>query len=227
MDNASKIAIFEEKIEEYYLSCLPYMYQQYLQKDTKVLEQWPIFKFNIQSIYKAIIASDYIPKELYDKCADKLIDIKLILSYLLTTTECFYRGPTLIVGNNEIEKLNPNTMSLLRENHYKVYLISVIIENILDLLQLVFDKQIKDYKKSKWEKVLMSVLEKGYLSSINEENVKALLEFKERYRTAELHKYSSVRAYTAKKKWNHFELESKIVREIIENLTTFFLKHKS
>ena len=39
MDNASKSAIFEDKIQEYYLSCLPGPLLQYLQKDTKVLEQ--------------------------------------------------------------------------------------------------------------------------------------------------------------------------------------------
>jgi len=221
MDIESKIGIFEEKIEEYFLSCLPSGLQQL--EDKSFLQEWPLYKFNIQSIYRSIQDSKLVPENLIEKCADKLIDIKLMFCYLNTTTEYFYRGPTLIVGNNKLEKLNPNTISLLRENHYKVYLISVIVENILDFFELVFHGRVANYKKGKWSKILADVLKRRVIATVNDENVKILLAFKEKYRTAELHKFSAVRAFTAKEKWDHFETEIDIIKGIILDLTSLQL----
>ncbi len=225
MDIESKIAIFEEKIEEYFLSCLPSGIQHL--EDKSRLQEWPLYKFNIQSIYQSIQDNKRVPQDLIASCVDKLIDIKLVFCYLNTTTEYFYRGPTLIVGNNEIEKLNPDTISLLRENHYKVYLISIMVENILDFFVIVFRNRIADYKRGKWKKILDDMLKRGVIPSVNDENVATLLAFKKKYRTAELHKFSAVRAFTAKEKWDHFQTETNIVRNIILDLTSFFEDRKT
>jgi hypothetical protein len=187
------------------------------------LQKWPLYRFNIQSIYKSIRDGKLVPEELREKCAYKLIDIKLIFCYLLTAFQLFYKGTTLIVGNNEIAKLNPNTISLLRGNHYKVYLITIIIENILDFFELVFNKRVANYRKNKWEKILGDISERRTISAINDKNVAILLNFKKKYRTAELHKYSAVRAFTSKDKWDHFQDEEKIIRDIITDLTSFFV----
>ena len=224
MDIESKVNIFEEKIEEYFLSCLPREITRL--EDKSFLKEWPLYKFNISSIYRIICDNNLVFQELLNNCADKLIDIKLIYCYLYTTIWHFYRGVTEIVGNNRLERLNPNTISLLRENHYKVYLISVVIENLLDLFQLIFSGSIIDYKKKKWEKILLYVKDLGVIDSLNDGSIKILLDFKDKYRTAELHKFSAVRAFTAKEKWDHFQVESEILQNIISDLTSFLMYGK-
>jgi len=117
-------------------------------------------------------------------------------------------------------------MSLLRENHYKVYLLSVIIENILDFLHITFKHEIANYRRAKWEKILKEIKEENVIKSINEENIKKLIAFNEKYRTAELHKYSAVRAFTSRKQWNHFQDETHIVRDIIADMSEYFTQRR-
>ena len=50
---------------------------------------------------------------------------------------------------------------------------------------------------------------------ITEEEHQTLIEFRNHYRTSELHKYSSVRAFLSKDKWNHFQKEECVLRDII------------
>ena len=50
-----------------------------------------------------------------------------------------------------------------------------------------------------------------------------LIRFRDKYRTAELHKYSAVRAFTSKDKWDHFQVEENIIKEVISDLTSFFV----
>ncbi len=225
MDIESQVVIFENKIEEYFLSCLPRNFQ-YLQ-DKSFPQESPLHRFNIQSIYKSIRDGKLVPEELTEKCAYKLIDIKLVFCYLLTAFQLFYRGTTLIVGNNEITKLNPNTISLLRADHYKVYLITIVIENILDFFELVFNKRVVSYRKNKWKRILEELLGPGKIGAINAKNIATLLNFEKKYRTAELHKYSAVRAFTSKDKWDHFDDEEQIIRDMIADLTLFFVGKES
>jgi len=225
METQIKITLFEDKIQEYYQACL----QKGIRRTAvhSSLQNWPLYRFNIAAIYKSICDNQMVPDDLKEKCADKLIDIKMMYCYLDTLMEHFYWGTTLIVGNNQLEKLNPNTVSMLRENHYKVYLLSVIIENILDFFWMVFQKRIANFKRAKWDKILEATMKMNVIAAINEENVRILLAFRDKYRTAELHKFSAVRAFTAKNQWNHFQDEENLVRDILADMTSYFTHRKT
>jgi len=80
MDIETKIDIFEEKIQEYYLSCLPEVYRNIIINTS--LAEFPLYKFNTSSIFKSIRDNYMVPENLLEKCAEKLIDIKLIYCYL-------------------------------------------------------------------------------------------------------------------------------------------------
>jgi len=96
-----RVRLFEEKIEEYFESCYPDFASL---ADKSFLSQWPLYKFSITRLYAALAL--LTSETLHQPIADKLIDIKLHFAYLLTVNQHFYRGATVIVGNNEIEKLN-------------------------------------------------------------------------------------------------------------------------
>ncbi|NJM77206.1 MAG: hypothetical protein HC852_17265 [Acaryochloridaceae cyanobacterium RU_4_10] len=130
----------------------------------------------------------------------------------------FYLGVTLIVGNDEVEKLNPATISLLRNSHYRVYLISALTESLLDCMQLIFLQTIKDYKKNKWGNIMEQLKSHGIDSIIFPEEQQKLLTFKDSYRTSELHKFSKVRSFMSKDQWDHFQEEEDILANALERL---------
>ena len=214
MKTGEKIKIFNDKINEYYLSCFPGPTRAHLKPN---IHNFPVCKFNIQNIFTKITNKYDENDDVVRLIADKLIDIKLSFTYLQTTSELFYKGPTLIVGNNELEKLNPNTISILRENHYKVFLISTVFESFLDLMQLVINNKITDHKKNKWRKILELIPEK-FDDLLTDKEMKLLCDFKSEYRTAEFHKFSKLRSFTAKDKWNHFQDESNSIKDILLRL---------
>ena len=216
-----KVHIFNQKILEYYLSCLPSAIRQL--GDTSFLQRFPLYEFDIERLFRIHTEGKMLSSNMRSQLGNKLIDTKLVYCYLLTTGDLFLRGPTLIVGNNELDKLNPNTLSLLRGNHYRVYLISVLVENLLDLMQLVFLNEIHDHKKGKWEKIILEVKGRTGQEIVTDANEILLREFREQYRTAELHKFSAVRAFTARGEWNHFQREENAIREIITNLSNHIL----
>ena len=82
MEIKAKIQIFEEKIEEYYISCFPRPLQHYLQsaEGKASIAKWPLFTFNISKFYLQITEESSFPTELQSKCAEKLIDIKLLIA---------------------------------------------------------------------------------------------------------------------------------------------------
>lgn len=198
------LAIFDSKIDEYYISCLPPVF--------KGRKDLPFQAFNVLALYKKFYGN-LVALEPY-KLAYKLIDIKLNFCYLKTTHRYFYRGATLIVGNNEIEKLNPNTFSKLQENHYRVYLISILIEQILDLLQIIFFDELKDSKEDKWGELVKKIAPKFKFTA---EEAAMISGFKA-YRTAEFHKYSKVRGFLSKERWNHFQDEERVLEGILKRI---------
>lgn len=197
-----KLEIFDRKIEEYYFSNLPSIF--------KGRKDLPFQRFNVINIYKKFSTKLNVISK--DQLAYKLIDIKLIFSYLKTTKELFYLGPTLIVGNDELEKLNPNTISLLRENHYRVYLISILIEQILDLLQIIYFDELEDFRKNKWNNLVKKISPKFNFTSSEKQMI---VDFKSFYRTAEFHKNSKVRGFLSKNKWDHFQKEEEIIEKLL------------
>jgi hypothetical protein len=96
---SDRIRTFEEKIEEYFISCYP---EIRLMPDTSFLAAWPLYKFSIVRLHAAL-AAKLKDDALSSTVGEKLIDIKLHYAYLLTIQQHFYRGATRIVGNHEIE----------------------------------------------------------------------------------------------------------------------------
>jgi hypothetical protein len=215
----SRIRIFEDKIEEYFLSCHPSIASR---SDTSFLSEWPLYKFSIVRLHAAM-SERFNDESLRSSIAEKLIDIKLHFAYLLTINVHFYRGATLIVGNNEIDKLNPRTISVLRATHYRVYLLSVLIEQILDLLSLLMDGKLSSHKKGKWNKIIERVHESTGNVVLTHDDASLLLAFKEQYRTAEIHHFSQIRALTGKSQWTHLHDEEQAVMRLIKRLFAYYV----
>jgi hypothetical protein len=194
------------------MSCLPGPLA--LISDPSILSQWPLFRFSIQRIYLGVLQR--LGAGRADLVSDKLIDIKLHYSYLRTVLEHFHRGTTLIVGNNELEKLNPATISLLRGIHYRVYLISVLAEQLFDLLYALQTGKYADFKKNKWSKIIEVVRSAHGESIITAVDSELLLAFKSKYRTSELHKFSMVRAFTGKSEWSHLQPEQDALERVLQ-----------
>lgn len=177
---------------------------------------FPLIKFDISNIICAL-QGKFDDENNLKNVSYKLVDIKLMYSYLKTATPDPLRGATLIVGNNQVAKLNPNTIALLQVNHYRVYLISILNEMIFDFFQLCFTCKSKDYKRNKLTKIYDSL--KGKIDKfITLTEFIKINNFKETYRTAEFHKFSKVRGFISKSHWNHFQEEEKIIDKIIERL---------
>ncbi|MDD5223145.1 MAG: hypothetical protein PHE84_04070 [bacterium] len=216
-----RLSVFEKKIEEYFLSCLPPTIVA--TRDKSFLAEWPLYKFSIVRLHTAL-DTKLDDKQLSASVGEKLIDIKLHFAYLLTVMQHFYRGVTEIVGNNEIEKLNPKTISLLREIHYRVYLLSVLIEQVLDLLWLVMERKPSNHKRGKWKKIIERVqLETGQAILIDGD-AELLLKFNEQFRTSELHKFSMIRAFTGKPQWTHLQDEEQAAGRVLQRLFEYFVK---
>lgn len=214
-DTGQKVALMESKMEEYYLYLLP----EGMTADAnfkKYFSEWPYAKFCIANLYRAM--SKCCDASLHHKIGDKLIDIKLHYTYLHSVTEIFLHGITEIVGAGNYEKLNPRTISLLRGNQYKVFLISIVTEQLLDLLEVVLDGKSTDPKKGKWKRRIELIEAKTTETVITKDEAALLLAFKEQYRTAEFHKFSTVRGFLSKDRWNHFEAEKNALAKIMERL---------
>ena len=218
-----RIRVFEQKIEEYFLSCQLPQIRQHLHGIS--LAQWPLYRFSIAPFYEGVWTTH--GPERASLIADKLIDIKLNYAYLLTLFEHFHRGTTLIVGNNELEKLNPNTFSLLRQIHYRVYLLSVLGEQVLDLLFALQTGDFANFKKNKWPSIIQRVQTATGNEIITENDSALLLQFKATYRTAELHKFSMVRAFTSKTEWSHLQPEEDAIKRILDRAHSYYAKPSS
>ncbi|MFA6325193.1 MAG: hypothetical protein WCX46_03135 [Candidatus Paceibacterota bacterium] len=213
-----KIDTYNLKFNEYYLNNLKRSMPGF-HPSVITCKDWPIIKFNIGTISKKIY--EKINPKCIEKIAYKLIDIKMVYVFLQIGENDLSRGPILIVGNNEVEKLNPNTLHLLQQVHYRVYLISVLTEMLLDLLQLIYSSKIEDHSKNKWNKIYKKLNPK-IQNIFPASDFKKLVAFKNKYRTAELHKFSSIRGFISKSEWSHFQQEEKILQKIIARLSESF-----
>ncbi len=98
------------------------------------------------------------------------------------------------MGNDKLEKLNPNAVSLLRSKHYKVYLLSILIEEILDFFLLFFERKSKTNKRGKWKRLIQMIISKTGDDIISSED-KVIIEDFQKNRTAEFHQHSRVRGF--------------------------------
>jgi len=211
MTDEEKLEIFNNKIDEYYLSCLDKGFVAYFNTKDRI-NTLPVPMIDIAEIYKKF--SKKLKNIPLHQLTYKLVDVKLNFCYLKTTKEHFYRGATLIVGNNELKKLNPNTFSLLRENHYRIYLVSVLIEKLLDLLQIIFFDELDDPKKDKWGKLANKLCK---ISILNKSEVDTITNFKNN-RTSELHEFSATIGFLSKSNWNHFQKEESMLTSVLHRI---------
>ena len=221
-ENDEILEIFQEKYQEYYLRLLPSDIRNFPE-----IRQWPFFKIDIVTLYKNITKYNTYNTENLNKITYKLIDSYIHYCYLITAFYYFYIGPAVIVGSGNFQKFNPNSISLLRGNHYKVFLISVLTENLLDFLHLTLFHKIKDYNKNKWGKIIDRIQNETNQEIISTQDKCILLNFRDKYRTGELHKFSPVRGFTSKKEWNHFEEEMKVLGTLFSNICKFYASNNT
>lgn len=211
-----KIEIYNSKFNQFYFDYLSRQWPSCPHKFTEVeCVSWPIVKFNIGIIVRTMQDKSLNSGNI-EKIAYKLVDIKMAYAFLKTAVIDARRGSTLIVGNKEVEKLNPNTIALLQVNHHRVYLITVIIEMVLDLFQLIFLGKIKHDAKNKWKKIHEEIRTRIGDFMLPKEFEKLCL-FKD-YRTSELHHCSAIRGFISKSRWNHFQKEERILDKILERI---------
>ncbi len=120
--------------------------------------------------------------------------------------------------------MNPNTISLLRGTHYRVYLISVLIDKILDLLWFVIEGKTASFKKGKWRRIIKRVQTATGQSVITDADATLLQNFKEHFRTAEMHKFSMVRAMTGKDNWDHLQEEELVTTRLLAKIHDYFVQ---
>lgn len=215
----SYFVLFNEKIDEYYRAMLNHGSRDKPFTD-EVTATFPIRLFNVGKILSGLdsIESD---KVVLSRVGFKLLDLKLVYCYEENTSKMFNYGPALIVGNDEIEKLNPATFTLLQQIQYRVFLLSVLIETTLDLLQLIIFGDIKDAKAGKWRKAIDRI---STVFPIGSDVDAMIMTFHDEYRGPELHKYSRVRALTSKNQWTHLHAECATTKKFINELAASLIQ---
>ena len=201
-----RFAVLNEKFDEYFLTIrnrrLPP--PGFTKKDEG--SKPPEIEFDVGAAVEALSQSGSWDDRWLSTLGYKLVDIKMLYGFLKTTNDYFYLGTTLIVGNGEFHKLNPATLSLLREDHYRVYLVAALTEALLDFMFMLLKGRQKDFKKNKWQSII-DALKPEIDGLLSPDAQQRLLAFKDKYRTAELHKGSCVRGFINKDQWNHFKQE--------------------
>jgi len=185
-------------------------------------EAFPIRKFNIVQILNAIYKKQNLSEESIKKASAILSDLKLLLFFLGNAIDYFYIGAAKIVGNSNYHDVSLNTLSLLQGNHYKVYIISVTYERILDFLELVNFDRLCDYKKDKWGKKYERLSQIELFNVITPKQNEKMISFRNRIRRAEVHGFSSVFRQLNSEKWDHFQEEENLVRELLLNISSVY-----
>jgi hypothetical protein len=172
------------------------------------IQSTQIHLFDIVRLYSKLKSADSEKFEI----AYRLIDVKMYYCFLWSIMFYNYDGTFKIVGNNDLEELTPEAITHLSGLTNKICLMSILIEKTLDLIELVATGKCTDHKKGKWQKKISTI--NAYLT-ISPDDQKKLNDFKNIYRTAELHKLSAVRSMTSKSEWNHLQEEEKIIYGIL------------
>lgn len=219
IDHLSYVATWERKLEQYYASHLPYTVKNLAELGG------PIRRVSIVRLYTAAAARQD-DSDVLGVVAGKLVDIKSNLVNLLSADLLYWHEGALIVGNREYEKLTPATLHVLRKYQYQVFLISVLIEQTLDLLQLLLEGRLKDVKTGKWSKRLEMVHLATADLIVTPPERDVILAFQEKFRTAELHKFSAVRAFTAKPKWSSFAAEQELILALLARTADYLAQDR-
>ena len=183
--------------------------------EDEYFKNFPIRRFNIDRIREAIYRKGYLSDTSIGRASAILSDLKLLFYFLVNAIDYFYVGSAKIVGNSNYHEVGLNTLSLLQGNHYMVFLISVTYERILDLLELVNFGKISDVKRDKWGKKYKKLSQIESFSIISPAEHEKMIAFRDRIRRAEIHGFSSVFRQLKAEKWDHFQEEENLVRDLL------------
>lgn len=185
-------------------------------------QNFPIKRFNIVHIYNSILKEGKLSENSGRRISAILSDLKFLFYFLGNVTDYFYVGTAMVVGNSKYEEVGLNTLSILQGNHYRVYIISVTYERILDLLELVEFDNITDPKNDKWGKKFNKLCQQGKHKIISPEEHEKMIAFKNSIRTSEIHKLSNVFRQLAKEKWDHFHEEQTLIQTLLLRISDEF-----
>ena len=103
-----------------------------------------------------------------------------------------------------------------------VFLISATYERILDLLELVNFDMISDSKSDKWGKKYKKLSQVEKFSLISSAEHEKMIAFRDRIRRAEIHGFSSVFRQLTEEKWNHFQEEQNLMKDLLLRISDEF-----
>ncbi len=211
---------YNEMLDRTFLMLFKRKYKHFLLPQD--FEKFPLKRFDIAKIYQSLVARHDSDSDVSCQVFEKLLDIKTLYFFLDTSYSKFYLGATLIVANGELEKVDENTISLLQHNHYKVYLISSLYEKLLDLFELIYFGKMTDPAKNKWGRLFEKLSNKPEFDFIDTDENHTMCIFRDKVRRGEIHGFSSVFRQLFKDHWDHFQVEEKIIKKIIERLYSKF-----
>jgi len=181
-------------------------------------ENFPIKIFNIAKIAISISKMKHLSNESINRAFAILSDLKMLFYFLLNILDYFYVGAAMIVGNSNYQDAGLNTISFLQGNHYKVYLISIVYERILDFLELINFDKLSDAKKNKWGKKYAKLSKVSGFDLISEAEHEKMINFKERIRRAEIHGFSSIIRQLYAEKWDHLQEEEDLIKTLLRRI---------
>lgn len=189
-------------------------------------DRFPVMRFDVSGIFKGILEKHKLTKLSHDRIAGILSDLKFLMYFIDSIDDFFSLGITRIVGNSEYEKVGLNTLSLLQGNHYRVYLITLIYERTLDLLELIEFDRLTDTKRNKWGKKYEIIRAKSKNCPIEKAQHELLIELRDKTRRAEIHGLSSTFRQLKAPEWNHFQQEERAVTQILISIAQMYSEPK-
>lgn len=183
--------------------------------EEEYFKNFPIKRFDIARILKFISKMENLSEESLNRASAILSDLKVLFYFLTSVIDYFYVGTAIIVGNSNYQDVGLNTLSLLQGNHYRVYLVTIIYERILDLLELINFNKLSDCKRNKWGKKYTNLCKINGFDLISENEHKMMIDFKERIRRAEIHGFSSVIRQLNADRWDHFQKEEELIKTLL------------
>ena len=207
------LILINEMIDRVLLESLQMISPGHILEDENI-KNFPIKRFNIDAIFEAIDRRYSLTDTSIERISEILSDLKYLFYFLVNVVQYFYAG-TEIVGNSNFHKVRLNTLSLLQRNHYRVFLISSIYERILDLLELINFNKISDMKRDKWGKKYGKLSQIMTFSIIAPAEHQKMIAFRDRVRRAEIHGLSNVFRQLKANKWDHFQEEENLLRDLL------------
>jgi hypothetical protein len=178
-------------------------------------KDFPIKRFDIARISESISKTGALSEKSLNRTSAILSDLKVLHYFLDNATDYFYVGPATIVGGSNYSEVGLNTLSMLQGNHYMVYLVTIVYERILDFLELIHVNELSDPKRDKWGKKYTTLRGVGGFDLISKAEHDKMISFRKHIRRSEIHGFSSVIRQLNAEKWDRFQEEENLVRDLL------------